>query len=207
VPAVRPELRLARRRRSRRGTLATALLAALLGGAVALPAAAAAALAPPAAAPAPPAAAPAPPVAAPAPAAGTLSLTPVPVLTCTVTLPDDTFQAVFGYVNNGVQIVVPAGLLNDVYPDSTDGSQPTVFKHGTYQTAVVTSPVAKNRKATWQLLGMYASAGWKQSPCGPDVTLPTEGNGIGPVLVLVLSIALSSAVGAIRGRRRRRRSA
>ena len=170
----------------------TALLAILLTVAVALPAAAAAPAAP----------ARAPRTGAPVTAV-TLPL-PVPVLNCTTALDHDRFQAVFGYVNNGPEIVVPAGLFNAVYP--ADGSQPTVFRHGTHQAALVTGPTPKNRKASWQLLGVWSVAGWKQSPCGPDVTLPTEGNGIGPVLVLVLSVLASTGIGALRGRRRRRRS-
>lgn len=132
---------------------------------------------------------------------------PGPISSCVISKGDGTFRAVFRYSNSGQVVTVPRGPANRVSPDFLDGIQPTTFKTGTGAGEFATPYVAKNYRITWTLSGMSTTASWRDEPCGSDVILPTEGNAIGPILVLVLSMLFSFMLNALRTWRQRRRSA
>lgn len=139
------------------------------------------------------------------PAAAEATVPPIPVAHCVVTQPDGSFRAVFGYYYAGSSpTTIPVGLFNYIWPGNLAGSLPTTFEPGTHKGVFATPYLAKHEKVTWVVAGIPATARWKTVPCGPDVTLPTEGNGMGPILVLGLSMALSFLPIALRNRRRKR---
>jgi hypothetical protein len=147
-------------------------------------------------------------VCGPASAATAATAAPVPVVDCVISNdPDGTFRAVFGYVNSGPAVTVPVGASNDLDPDSLQGSQTTTFLSGTHPGSFVAPAVSKKYRVTWTVAGSSASAGWKQKECGGNVTLPTEGNGIGPIVVIVLSMAFSFGIAWVRTARAKRRAA
>ena len=134
---------------------------------------------------------------------------PVPVspaLNCIVLGSNGTFQAVFDYhaKNN---VTIPVGPNNNLDPPTLNGNQPTDFTFGWNRAAFATAPVSGTTVVTWTVDGISASADSTSGACGPNVSLPSEGNGIGPVIVIVLSVLLSMLAVAWRRRRARRRGA
>jgi hypothetical protein len=141
-------------------------------------------------------------------AATAATATPAPVLNCVISnSADGTFRAVFGYVNSGPATTVPVGTSNDLSPSSLQGTQTTAFSTGARDGSFVTAYVSKRVKITWTLGGTSVSASWKVNECGAGVTLPTEGNGIGPVVVIALSMGFSFGLAWLRAVRARRRGA
>jgi len=139
------------------------------------------------------------------PAHAAVAPVPVPIVDCVIVGEDGSFRGVFGYSYEGsTSTTVGRGAMNYLIPSSIDGSQPTKFQPGTHDGAFVTPSLSKTQKATWSLDGASVTATWqKASTCGGDVTLPTEGNGIGPVLVLAASVVFSMLMDTARRWRRR----
>jgi hypothetical protein len=128
-----------------------------------------------------------------------------PTVDCVVPASDGTYRAVFGYDNpTSYTATVPVGPYNTMDPASLNGIQPTVFTPGAHRAAFATAVVAKGKKVSWTLFGMTVTASSQSPTCGPTVSLPAEGNGIGPVLVLAGSVLLSVASLYVRQWRQRR---
>jgi hypothetical protein len=169
-------------------------------GAVALTAVTAAA-GPSAAMAAPPAVA-TPPAAA---AQAMIPIPPVPIAHCIVKERDGSFRAVFGYYNpNSSPTTIQVGLFNYVWPGDLAGSIPTTFEPGLHKGVFATPYRHRNEQITWMIAGRAATAWPGTVACGPEVVLPTEGNGMGPIIVLGLSMVLSFLPIALRNRRRKR---
>lgn len=127
----------------------------------------------------------------------------VPIMSCIVTN-KNSYRAVFGYAYSGSRTVsIPRGAGNIMLPSDLDGLQPTTFEPGKHEGAFATPSLPRNSRVTWALLGSTANAMPGSRKCGPDVTLPTEGNGSGPVIVLLVTTLLSLAAAAIQARRQR----
>jgi hypothetical protein len=141
--------------------------------------------------------------AAPA-AAGPGNRDPRPFVDCVV-VTGDGFQAVFGYEKATGQVTIPVGPLNQVSPASLDGGQPTQFKAGWRPGVLVLPPVPVGSTVSWTVDGLTATATAGSQVCGPRVSLPAEGNGAGPVLVLVGSVAVSMGFASLRRRMQARR--
>ena len=138
-----------------------------------------------------------------APAAASQS--PKPTVDCIVPGNGGTYQAVFGYDNHAKNTVtVPVGPYNAMSPASLNGIQPTQFAPGANRAAFATPPVAGSSPVSWTLVGITVTATSQTATCGPSVSLPAEGNGIGPVLVLAGSVVLSIGALYVRQWRQRR---
>jgi hypothetical protein len=126
---------------------------------------------------------------------------------CVVAGADGSFRAVFGYDNDtGQQVTVPVGAHNFVNPDSIDGQQPTRFDVGAHRAAFVTPPLPAGTKAQWHLDGSATVQASSDTPaCEGPVSLPADGNGSAPAVVLAVSIPVLGFA-AYRVRRRRRRA-
>jgi hypothetical protein len=134
-----------------------------------------------------------------------------PTLDCIVRS-GGTYRAVFGYDNDTPDtLTVETGPDNTMSPDSLDGIQTTTFAPGHHRAAFATPPIKVNTDVSWTVLGTTVTATFKSAHCGPEVTLPAEGNGIGPVVVLGGSVLLSLGSLYLRQRRQirqqRRRAA
>lgn len=143
------------------------------------------------------------------PAGGIAATGPIPAVTCVTTAADGSYRAVFGYsYPGGTPVDVPVGATNRLSPGPMDGTQPTRFAPGDHPAAFVAPSVARNVQIVWDVLGRRATAasGHKSPECASPVTLPTEGNSIGPVLVLVVSVLFSTLLTAVWRSRRGRRS-
>jgi hypothetical protein len=142
--------------------------------------------------------------AAPASAAVVL---PQPTVDCVI-VSGNWYLVVLGYRNATAQTVsVPVGSRNRLRPAGIDGRQPTTFQPGWHPGALLTPPLPVTESVSWTIGTSTVTATAGSPRCGPQVSLPAEGNGIGPVLVLVGSVLLSVAVGAVRKRRRPRPAA
>jgi hypothetical protein len=122
-----------------------------------------------------------------------------------VSRPDGSFRAIFGYSNAGPATTVPVGRYNWLFPDELNGLQPTAFATGSRTTAFATPFLPKDSIVAWTVQDRVTFAYWRIAECGPGVTLPAEGNGIGPVVVIVLSVMATFAVGWLRSWRAGRR--
>ena len=132
---------------------------------------------------------------------------PIPIVDCVLVQPNGSFRAVFGYYYGGPSsVTIPYGPYNYAWPSDLTGSLPTTFEPGPHQGAFATPLQPKNAKVTWVIAGWGSTASWRTTRCGPDVVLPTEGNGMGPILVLGLSMILSFLPVALRNRWRKRRA-
>jgi hypothetical protein len=120
------------------------------------------------------------------------------------------YRAVFGYTNTGRQAgkiaigdnnrLVATGP-NAPAPNKVDGVQTTTFETGTHKAAFATAWLSKDVQITWKVGGKSSSASWNKPVCGRDVSLPADGNGSGPVIVLFASLLIAG--GAVLLRRRR----
>jgi hypothetical protein len=126
---------------------------------------------------------------------------PRPWIDCVV-ISNDSYRVVFGYEKAGRRTTIPVGPTNRLRPARIDGAQPTVFQTGWQPGVLFTPPVAKAETVSWTIGQVTATASTRTRSCGQQVSLPAEGNGVGPVLVLVGSVLLSMAIAAVRGRRR-----
>lgn len=132
---------------------------------------------------------------------------PWPVAECVVSLGDGTFRAVFGYEKGGQTVDVPIGPNNTLTPSTLNGVQPTTFRAGRVEGAFATPPIDNGVRVVWKLYTRTANASQYSRACGPEVSLPGEGNGIGAVLVLVISVLVAMVMLRHRSWRERRRSA
>ena len=92
-------------------------------------------------------------------------------------------------------------------PATLNGLQPTHFRPGNNKAVFATPAVPNSQTVSWTILGQTVTARSLNTACGPNVSLPAEGNGIGPVLVIVASVLLSLASLVYRQWRQRRRVA
>ena len=135
-----------------------------------------------------------------------VALVPVPLVDCVISNGEHSYTAVFGYTYSGNRsVTLPAGPANFVTPIELNGAQTVTFAPGTHHGAFRITVQGRYWGVAWWLAGTPATARWRSTPCGPDVTLPTEGNGIGPVLVVVFSMGFSFLLTAVRTRLKRRR--
>ncbi len=129
-----------------------------------------------------------------------------PVLDCVNVNSDGTYQAVFAYTNTGRRTYSYGfGKFNTMSPSSLNGIQPTSFPPGTDTGQFSTPAQDPAQSVSWTLNSITVTAQSTSPACGPDVVLPTEGNGMGAVIVLGGSVLVS--VVAMRLRRRRARRA
>jgi hypothetical protein len=127
---------------------------------------------------------------------------------CIVSGGNGTYRAVFGYDNyTEYTAIVAIGPYNTMNPASLNGIQPTRFTPGEHRAAFATPSVPDAQPVSWSILGLTVTATSKSATCGPTVSLPADGNGVGPVLVLVASVGLSMGMFYVRQWRHRRRTA
>ncbi|MEV6343115.1 LPXTG cell wall anchor domain-containing protein [Actinoplanes sp. NPDC051851] len=103
---------------------------------------------------------------------------------------NNTYRAVYGYVNNSSSTTtIAAGSNNKLSlsggTSSTDDDVTTTFKPGTHTATWATGWLSKGTTATWTVGGQSVSANWNKQTCGSDVSLPASGNGTGPLIALV----------------------
>jgi hypothetical protein len=111
-----------------------------------------------------------------------------PTVNCVTVNADGSLSALFGYTNAGTtQTLIKRGPDNQISPSNLDGPQPDTFAPGTtYGAFALTIPVGGS--ATWTLHGNNRAVADASSPrCGPPVSLPQEGNGLGLVLGLIVA--------------------
>jgi hypothetical protein len=120
--------------------------------------------------------------------------TVTPTVNCVTVNADGSFTALFGYSNTGTtQTLIKRGPSNQITPSNLDGSQPDTFAPGTTYGAFSLT-IAAGGTATWTLHGnRQAVATALSTRCGPPVSLPQEGNGLGLVLGLIVA-ALAGTV-------------
>jgi len=140
-------------------------------------------------------------VAAAAPPGG---LTPghgqvTPLVDCVVLDGADAFTAVFGYANSGTATQHLTGAANRITPAAYDGTQPTKFASGTHHG--VFSVRVTGTSASWTLGGSMVTSTAASAACPPSAQLPAEGNGTGPVIVLVVAGVVGVAALVRRGQR------
>jgi len=117
-----------------------------------------------------------------------------PFVDCVIPGSDGTYQAVFGYekADNGQR--VPIGPENTLTPSTLNGVQPTTFAAGKNSAAFATPPVPNGQQVSWTLGSAIATANAGSQDCGPKVSLPAEGNGVGGVLVLAVSVLIMAGL-------------
>lgn len=124
---------------------------------------------------------------------------------CIIPGPGTEYRVVFGYRNNGEQLVhrpvssYPASGSTTTTSSSTNlmslsslnGSQVSYFepgtRHGAFTTAVVTAS-----SVSWTVGGTTVTATRNSPTCGSPVSLPAQGNGTGPALVLLASLVVAT---------------
>jgi MYXO-CTERM domain-containing protein len=122
----------------------------------------------------------------------------VPLLDCTITHPDGSWTAVFGYDNRtGARVEIPVGPANQVTPSGYGRPQPTTFQPGVRR-AVFSVTVTSGGGPMWHLGRTNLAARKGTTVCPPSTQMPADGNGTGIVVALVLA----GAVGAVVLRRR-----
>jgi len=141
------------------------------------------------------------------PAAAAPGPTVYPTLTCVQPSTNGTYRAVFGYHGKAGDTTIAVGPDNTMSPATLNGLQPTHFRPGNNKAVFATPAVPNSQTVSWTILGQTVTARSSNTACGPNVSLPAEGNGIGPVLVIVASVLLSLASLVYRQWRQRRRVA
>ncbi|SFE38959.1 hypothetical protein SAMN05421541_101509 [Actinoplanes philippinensis] len=116
------------------------------------------------------------------------------------------YRAVFGYVSDASGPgTIAAGANNRLVfsggTTSTDATVAARFSPGTHRAAFATGWVSRDTRVTWQVGGKSVAAYWNRPACGDDVSLPTGGNGFGPILGFLAAGVIAAVVA---GRRRRR---
>jgi hypothetical protein len=125
---------------------------------------------------------------------------------CIVPASNGTYRAVFGYTSPTTKYNIPVSGSNQMTPQSLDGIQTTKFDIGSDQGAFITPPIAAGQQVTWRVVtsvnfpASTATASSSSTPCGPPVSLPAEGNGTGPVVIVAASLLVTFLVLALRRR-------
>ncbi|GGK24651.1 hypothetical protein GCM10010124_16480 [Pilimelia terevasa] len=129
----------------------------------------------------------------------------VPAVDCVTVPVNGTYRAVFNYTSySSSAVTVAVGTNNIVSPGGLNGSQPTRFSPGPRRAAFTTAAVPVNTVVVWKVHGNTATARSSSRSCGPQVSLPADGNGTGPVLALGASAVIAGAALLVRALRRRR---
>jgi hypothetical protein len=140
-------------------------------------------------------------------AAAAVPQQPVTVtVVCIVPGSNGTYRAVFGYDSPTTKYNIPVGQSNKLIPSSLNGSQPTKFEIGAHRAAFTTPAISNSQTVTWSVYTSYefptssATASSASRTCGPEVSLPAEGNGTGPVVIVAVSLVVAFLVLALRRR-------
>jgi len=141
-----------------------------------------------------------------APAAAVTQEPVTVTLDCIVPGTDGTYRAVFGYDSPTTKYTIPIGVNNRITPQSLDRIQPNKFEVGSYRGAFTTPPVDNGQQVTWTVTtsASYptssATASSSSTACAPPVSLPAEGNGTGPVLIVAASVLVTFMILSVRRR-------
>jgi hypothetical protein len=123
---------------------------------------------------------------------------------CVVAGEQGTYRAVFGYDNSSqYEVTVPVGTYNSLSPSylNLNGIQTTTFQPGAHRATFTTPALSRSESVRWTVGPLSVTASWNSRSCGPQVSLPADGNGTGPVFVIGASVALALIV--LRSRRRK----
>jgi hypothetical protein len=125
---------------------------------------------------------------------------------CVLAAENNTYRAVFGYNNYaGHDVTIPVGKDNKLIPANLNGAQTIQFAVGPHRASFSTAPMPVGVDITWTVGGLSVKATADSPACGPEVSLPAEGNGTAPIFVLAASlIALGVIAIRLRGRDRGR---
>ncbi|MBI1758901.1 MAG: hypothetical protein HYR62_06710 [Actinobacteria bacterium] len=116
------------------------------------------------------------------------------VMDCVIPRMDGSFQVVFGYSSElGSTASRPVGAMNSMLPAELDGVQVTDFEPGRHHGAFVTPPVAA-ASVSWRVGQTTVAATITSRACQGPVSLPSEGNGTGPALVLAGSLIAAAVI-------------
>jgi hypothetical protein len=130
------------------------------------------------------------------------------VLECIILNDDDSYVAVFGYVNNGSSpVTLDIGNDNKFSPKPEDRGQPTTFQPGRHQNVVkVDSP---GSALTWHVPGANAVANKNSKQCAAP-PVPTGNDSPQAVILIAVAggvIVVGGGVSSWWISRRRRRAA
>ncbi|GGK03163.1 hypothetical protein GCM10010123_36370 [Pilimelia anulata] len=129
----------------------------------------------------------------------------VPAVECVTTPVDGRYRAIFSYTNYAASTTTVAlGSGNAVTPSTLNGTQPTRFSPGQRRAAFTTTAVPVGTEIRWTVNGNAATARASSRSCGPQVSLPADGNGTGPLIALGISGLVTIAVLVVHKLRRRR---
>lgn len=114
----------------------------------------------------------------------------------------DTRYALLGYVNAGDAMTLNSGGENTL--SGLQGTLPTEFAAGTQYGKGVAVLTSADSEGSWKLGMKTVAISMKSAPACHDDEMPTEGNGLGAPIALLLSVPIGLAALLFAKRRRTR---